>query len=363
METKENNQSSELDVRCSNPCTRAGFAVLLFTTLAFAILGPLDTAKRLEALGKYFTLRMELKDALDELEGDPCWKNLVSAEGDKVSNWTLSKLIEFRCPSAPPSEKKRSDPPKTQLHRQENSEIKPQTDKKQDETPPAQVQGFSVEIVLNLWEFEKIANALTELGNSETIRLARSYSYRFDRSIYRWEMLRHRILKRIREALRTSGPPSKSSVKPPNTSLEEEIKYLTFEDIRRLANYEQPELGELEPHIKELSQFNLPSLGIPLGLIMATRIIESALLFFFAYFWLFQREAMLSKNYPATGTLFGVFQRTFISRNMFKVFMALPSVVAVLLGIKSIAYTYWNIVLGIFVFGFCVAIVWNWEHR
>jgi hypothetical protein len=152
-------------------------------------------------------------------------------------------------------------------------------------------------------------------------------------------------------------------VKPPNTSLEEEIKYLTFEDIRRLANYEQPELGELEPHIKELSHFNLPSLGIPLGLIMATRIIESALLFFLAYFWLFQREAMLSKNYPATGTLFGVFQRTFISRNMFKVFMALPSVVAVLLGIKSIAYTYWNIVLGIFVFGFCVAIVWNWEHR
>jgi hypothetical protein len=48
---------------------------------------------------------------------------------------------------------------------------------------------------------------------------------------------------------------------------------------------------------------------------------------------------------------------------MFKVFMTLPSVAAVLLGIKSIGYTYWNIVLAIFVFGFCIAIAWNWEHR
>jgi hypothetical protein len=361
MEPEENNQSSKLDVRCSNSCTRAGLAVLLFSTLAFAMLGPLETAKQLEALGKYFTLRIELKDALDLLDGELCWKDLVDAEGDRVSNWTLAKLMEIECPSAPLSKKETHDPPEPQSHRQENSGTQPRTDKKQDKSAPAPPR--MLRIVSTLWEFEQIANALAELGNDETMSLARSYSYRFDRSIYRWEMLRHRILSRIREAQPVSGPPSKSSVKPPNASREEEIKYLTFEDIRRLASYEQPELSEIEPHFKELSRFNLPSFGIPLGLITATKIVESGLLFLLAYFWLFQREAKLSKNYPATGTLFGVFRRTFISRNMFKVFMTLPSVAAVLLGIKSIGYTYWNIVLAIFVFGFCIAIAWNWEHR
>jgi hypothetical protein len=140
------------------------------------------------------------------------------------------------------------------------------------------------------------------------------------------------------------------------------MRYLTLENLRGLASYELPELGEIEPHRKELSYFNLPSLGIPLGLIPATHFIELGLIFTLAYFWLYQREAKLSRNYPAPGTFFGVFRRTFIARQMFKVFTALPAIAATLLAIKSSSYTHWNIVFAVFVIGFCVTIAWNWSY-
>jgi hypothetical protein len=100
------------------------------------MLGPLETARQLDALGKYFTLRMELKDALDSLEGDPCWKVLLDAEGDHVSNWPLAKLIEFQCPSGPLRRNEGGDPPKPQTHEQGSKETKPRSENKESKTRP-----------------------------------------------------------------------------------------------------------------------------------------------------------------------------------------------------------------------------------
>ena len=83
-EREDPNGSLQLDFRCSNSCTRAGLTALLFAALAFAMLWPVEKAKQFDGLGKYVSLRLELKDSLDQLEGDPCWKVLVNREGDKV---------------------------------------------------------------------------------------------------------------------------------------------------------------------------------------------------------------------------------------------------------------------------------------
>lgn len=361
-EQEDPNRSLQLDFRCSNSCTRAALTALLFAAFAFAMLWPLEKAKQFDAFGKYASLRFELKELLNQLEGDPCWKVLVNAEGDKVLNWTLSKLMEFRC-GRPPALKERK-PGKRPPSGTKKEEIleKSRSNSKEDKIPPPPPENFMVLIESSIWEFDRIADILSELGNGELLKLARSYSHRFDRSIYRWQVLRYRILQENRGGPPVSTPPSKSRRKAPDRSREEQIKYFRLEDIRRLGDYELPELGEIELHLKELSRFSLPSLGMPLGLIAATHFIELGLIFLLVYFWVFQREAKLSRNYPAPGTLFGAFKRTFISRNMFKVFIALPAVAATLLAIESFSYTYWNTVFAVFVVGFSIIIALDWSR-
>jgi hypothetical protein len=362
-EQEDPNRSLQLDFRCSNSCTRAGLTALLFAALAFAMLWPLEKAKQFDALGKYASLRLELKDSLDQLGGEPCWKVLLKTEGDKVLNWTLSKLMEFRCGRPPaPKEGKPDKPPPSGSQKEEILE-KPRSNSKGDEIAPETPTGFMVWSESTIWEFDRIADILSELGNGELLKLARSYSHRFDRSIYRWEMLRYRILQENRGGPPVSTPPSKSRGKDPDRSREEQIKYFRLENLRRLGDYELPELGEIEPLLKELSHFSLPSLGMPVGLIAATHFIELGLVFMLVYFWVFQREAKLSRNYPAPGTLFGAFKRTFISRNMFKVFIALPAVAATLLAIESFSYTYWNTVFAVFVVGFSIIIALDWSRN
>ena len=67
----------ELDIRCSEACTRAGLTALLFSALAMAMLQPFNTEqKSFDALANYLAWRWALKETLDELDADGCWQSL-----------------------------------------------------------------------------------------------------------------------------------------------------------------------------------------------------------------------------------------------------------------------------------------------
>ncbi len=369
METKENNQPSQLDIRCSNSCARAGLTILLFSALAFAMLSPLEKGKQLEAFGDYVTLRLELKGILDQLEADPCWKVLISREGNQVTSWVLSRLMEIYCEVPPITKPKLTDPSTPSEFQKEKKAEKNSTNLKQDKTPPAPPTLSDIPAVPKLlsisfpmWQFNRIADILTTLGDGKLLYLARSYSYQYNWLIYRWEVLRSKMILDKSEIPVITGPPEKMLKGISTIPREKLIKNLTLDNIKELSNYELPELSGLESNVKELTHFNLLSMGIPVGLISATFFIELGLIFSLAYFWLFQHEAKLSKNYPAPGTLFGVFQRTFISRNMFTAFMTLPAISSTLLAIKTFPYTYWTAVCVFFVVVFSITIARNWLH-
>jgi len=361
MNIEENNQSSLLDARCSSSCTRAGLTIVLFSAFALAMLSPLATIKPFNALSTYISLRFDLRDTLDQLETDPCWKTLINKEGDQVSSWFLSKLLRFRCEPPPTDKPKLITPSALSKSQEEKRSHKHSKSLKPDNVPPAAPTGFGFSY--EPWYFQRIADVLTQLGDGEFLTLARSYSPRFNITIYRWENLRLRMIADKSKVPGASGAWAPEKIKKdPSISREQLINSLTLEDVRNLSNYELLEIRDIEPFWKELSHFNLPSLGMPMNIFSAADFVGLGLMFSLAYFWLFQKEAKLSKNYPAPGTLFGVFNRSFISRNMFTLFVALPAIASTLLAINTFPLSYSSIVFAVLIVGLSIMIAYNWTH-
>ena len=66
-----------LDDRCSEACTRAGTFALLLSAVAIALLGPIVAANVRSALLDYISNRLALKEAVDQIQTNPCWQALI----------------------------------------------------------------------------------------------------------------------------------------------------------------------------------------------------------------------------------------------------------------------------------------------
>lgn len=159
-------KASELDIRCSNACTRAGLTALLFSALAISMLQPLTKQKTFEALGKYIGSRLALQYALDELDADPCWQSLNRSESG-ASKWTISRLTEYQCTSKTKEPETKPEP------------AAPPPNPKVPAPPAGLRVSFPIE------QAAMIANLLTALGDGDLLSLARFASNHFNYSIYR----------------------------------------------------------------------------------------------------------------------------------------------------------------------------------
>lgn len=88
-------KDSELEIRCSNSCTRSGMTALVLSVFAFMMLEPLAKTRQFDALVRYVTTRLVMKEELKELKVDGAWQLLRASDlGDKASNeWTLAQLL------------------------------------------------------------------------------------------------------------------------------------------------------------------------------------------------------------------------------------------------------------------------------
>jgi hypothetical protein len=73
MTRKTERGSSEIETRCSAACTRSGVAALLIAVFAVSLVGLLKQEKINQAVSKYYSLRLQLKTAIETLDQDPCW--------------------------------------------------------------------------------------------------------------------------------------------------------------------------------------------------------------------------------------------------------------------------------------------------
>ena len=324
-------EPTEYDVRCSNACTRAGIALLILAALSFAMIRPVDKTRQLDALLKYTSARLTLKDHLVRLESDAAWHELMStpAATEARTTWTLDKLLAYTfkesmtIESAPSREE--STPTDVEQKRAAPSSRSKITAR------PAAPTGLGITFTREIEPLHRMVDALAELGNRETLIRARLYSPRADRAIFDWELLRFRLL--------PEGIGSREQL----------IKKLTLPHLVELANFAPPTASEAEALIKEQTSVTLPSLGVPIGLIPATTIVEFGTLLSLLYFWLYYREARRSPRFPADATLFGVFARTCVTRSAFFFLSALPPAAATTLAWKSFWVTRENAVIAVFV--------------
>src|SRR5215211_6980120 len=102
-----------------------------------------------------------------------------------------------------------------------------------------------------------LSNSFIALTNADLLSRARHASSHFDFSIYRWQLLLDQLFTRNR------GIPIVRIFSQEETrtysrsySSEELLKYLTLENVQKLAAYELPKLSDVESPIAQRRDFS-----------------------------------------------------------------------------------------------------------
>jgi hypothetical protein len=195
--------------------------------------------------------------------------------------------------------------------------------------------------------FDEIQQALSVLGQRETLRLAGSlFQFRFGWSIYWWQRRAEDLSDKTR----------------PNHKIDDKSFHfdenLSIDDARALADFQFLNPTLVEQAILDETRINLPNAKTSLTLGTSTNLVELAILLSVFYFWLYQQEARRSSTFPAPGTLFGVFSQSRTSLIVFQLLVATPACCAALLASRSLRYVrISNIALGLLVFVLCFQIL------
>jgi len=355
-DTEENGQISQIDLRCSVACTRAGYIVLALAAIGFSLLHPLKVQKIHEALGRYVVLRINLSAAMGKLEEEPCWKQVLKSQSaNSIDQLPFGKLLDVQCAIEKDGILVRFPQP-TSLSDKNNTsiEILKSQDKSTDHQqnlPPGPPIGFR--IWASIQALDDIHASLVGLGDGKVLAMARQSTMGFNYSIYRWAAL-IRTTKAATSGRLTgqpvtllSGDKAQADIDPnfvPDISEAEIKSSLTLADIRKLAKTEEPQLAELEKVMGDPSKVSIPLTSIPVTIPVASTLTEAGILFSLMYFWLFQQEAQASQTFPAPGTLFSALNRSVGSRFLFGVMILIPPGAAILVAWRSLpSYTYYQV--------------------
>lgn len=343
-------EPSQVDIRCSSACSRAAVTALLLSAIAISIIQPINEMKALTALSKYISLRDMLKIEIEELQTDPCFISLNNNIGkEKIKKFSLSKLLDYKCSSSDLSGK--IDGNSKLGSEKKEAAFAPKTSstvvsKKAPQAPS------SLSLIYQIPKVVEISEIIYELGNHEVIKLARSTSYKFNRDIYQWEVLRYRMLNNNMRLIPADNQKSIELQTEDRTRFNKEallIKYLNLNDVIQLAEYKLPDSNDLQVLLRDRVSFKLPSLDQPIGLTFAIILIEIGLALSVFYFWMYQREAQRSDSYPAIGTLFCVLSRSILTRLLFLLLTIVPPIASILLAIYSWSVSYFSIIIAILV--------------
>jgi hypothetical protein len=320
----------DYDIRCSNACTRAAIAGVLFAALSVAMIQPLRKAEQFDAYLDYVAARLLLRENLGQLESDRAWNALMrSADGNAARTaWNLDKLLAYRFDH---SQVGGIPIPPGLLPSQETQTLPIPPALPPRPAPPA---NLTITIRRKIEPLHRMVESLAALGDGRKLTLARRYSARADRAIYAWASLRDRLLYANMFVIPYGDEsPEPTYIGP--VSREQITSTLKFSDVIELAEFEAVTLPDAEGLLKERASVTLPSLGVPIGITEGTTIVELGTLLSLFYFWLYYSEARRSPRFPADATLFSVFARTLARRLTFVVFLGVALGLSVILAKAS----------------------------
>lgn len=336
---QEEASSYDVQLRCSEACTRSGTLMLIFSVVAFAMLGAVESAINLNALARYVSLRDSINNALVNLSEDRCWQALrESSHGAAAdSEWSIAELAEHNCSTSNPT-----------VVRAAPGEEKATLHVRIEQSVPA---APTITTVTPITSIVEIAEAMRSLGEARLVERAKAARYNFAWSIYRWEMLRFKLhevnRKRTLEvASVVDGPPQMEFYLTETGQIRPESweNYLTLADIRLLAESERPDSVHILEYFEKKRAFQVPAINQSLPVKSAILVVQFVLLMSVMHFWLYFAESRNSQPFPAAGTLFAVFDRTKATRAIYLALIATPLIASAALAVSSFEVTHWGIV-------------------
>jgi hypothetical protein len=301
---RQANDPAAVDRACSSACTRAGITALGFALVAVALLEPLAASRVLGGLVEYVRLRTFLSTAVDGLERDQCFQALKKQTSTPPDFRTLTDLLSVYCGYVG------------------------ETLTVLAERPPDAGPSLS--------DIQVIAEALLWLETDRLKRAQQGEQNPFRWTIARWLRDFDRSLRVVGDRQRALG---KMPAQPSNRRSEKGNPMdLTLAEARVLAKIDLPDVISVERLAGEHRRVNLPAVALPFTLEPAALVTEAAILLSLIYFALYQREARLSPNFPAAGTIFAVVRRTWAAILVFFVLALFPPVSAIALARESDGY-------------------------
>ena len=307
------------------------------------MLSPLESGNARIALQNYISLRVALKEEVDQIPADPCWQKLSAQIGgtNVVKDLTLTELGMYECTQTSPADDSDAEPiisvqavtsPREGLHL--TWEPGEPSKKGLPPNPPVNVRLVNIYPLPYLNPTIKI---LTELADESMLDAARQYSPKIRNSINSWTMSGFRMHKKILAAQRVmmlrsvirSGIPS-----------DKDMFEFTLANIEELSNFALPDPVAYEELRVGHPTIQTPGVPLQIQLEAGSVLLEIGILLTGIYFWIFYREARVSSNFPASGTLFAAFRRTRASRVIFTLLIIAPALCSLVLAIWLSQYSF-----------------------
>ena len=138
------------DDNCSKACTRSGVGALLLTAFAFSILPQLSNMESLNALLRYISRRIALKEELTRLPSDPVWKRLKASD-PSAETWELGKLLKYTEDRTPKESTSESVSPAQQSSKENIEDLRGKTgvvsgERVSPESPPVEVKEKAIRL-------------------------------------------------------------------------------------------------------------------------------------------------------------------------------------------------------------------------
>jgi len=276
--------------------------------VAIASLVQAEKTRQLDSLLDYAYWRTTLNEAVELLQMDPCWENLSreSTSGTPADFLSLSELSDYECT------KSRNMRPEDLAALQQKREEERLTT---GGPPGAIITGVhTTDPIPHVETILESFSALAEDGKIE----ARNFSAKYNHSIYKWEALWKQT--RVRLGVVEVNQPW--------------YAYCTIRDVEKLAKYELPDLAEIE-QFAEQYQMPLPGFPAQTTFPLGTLLLRICVLLSILYYWVYCQQAQSSRNFPAAGTLFGVFNQSILTKAIFGFLILSPAMASILLESRS----------------------------
>lgn len=357
----ENEEIEAIQVRCHSNCLRSALTALIFSSIIFSIISPLERIKEFGFLKKYYENRYLLNVILQDLEGNLCWSSFANTEEGKtaIKQWPLEKFLEWDC----------RYPLEIQVNKQPEKKISSKVSSKIIDTQNiiAPKAPEAIRVSQRLWQFRVIPKLIADLYKTPNLDRAREFSWEFYGPIRRWENL-------VQKIFSTKNPKGwgihawkskfiKEDIILAETSFiitrDSVLKYLTMNDIKTISEYEMPNLKLLESKSLEMNKITLPSFGSEFTIISGSFLILLVICIVMLYFFVFQLEAQRWPKFPLKGTIFSITHKNIFYMSIFMLIMTIPAIASTLLAYKSVGLTLLNIIPASFTIIISILLVIN----